>query len=196
MADPVRIVDLDAMPTMDPKHRDGAIQEGHLMVGSGRYWISKWIQFFTRSPWSHVALLFKDRATGQVMVLEAVEDDGVRIVPLERYLLRYDGRGPYDGRLVLAKIERLDDRKVQKALEHGRSLLHRPFDNLEILRILGRIMIRRKRRVHRDAAYMCSELVQECLKEADLTIGIDLAGFTSPAAFWRHRSVTPIGRID
>lgn len=196
MADPVRVEDIDALPTMDPKRRDETIRAGHLMFGSGRYWISKWIQFFTRSPWSHVALLFKDAATGAVMVLEAVEDDGVRIVPLERYLLRYDGRGPYDGRLVLAEIEHLDPGQARKAIDHGRALLHRPFDNLEILRILLRIVVRRRRSPNRDAAYMCSELVQECLKEAGIDIGIDLAGFTSPAAFWKHRSVKPIGRID
>lgn len=79
------------------------IRSGDLMFVSGDYLVSKTIQHFTDSPWSHVGILLRLGDIDRVLLLESVDDMGVRFAPLSKYLRDYENGQPYGGRIVLAR---------------------------------------------------------------------------------------------
>ena len=92
------------------------LQSGDLFFCSGNYKVSELIQRVTDSPWSHVGIILIARDIDRVLLLESVEDVGVRLVPVSKYLIDYEHGRPYDGPLVFARRTGVDE-----AAEIGRA---------------------------------------------------------------------------
>ncbi len=100
-------IDVNNFPTNSVSNYSeyrGQIKNGDLLLCAGSSWFSRLIQWATESIWSHVGFVMRLDKIDRVMVLESVESQGVRTVPLRKYLNDYDNKGnPYPGGLVIAR---------------------------------------------------------------------------------------------
>ena len=169
MADPLGVKAVAALPVLAYDQVRDQLQTGDIVFCSGTYFFSKSIQWFTKSVWSHVGIIYRDDNLLRIFVLESETAIGVRLVPLSKYLRDYHGRNkPYKGRIVIGRIApAADGEKVKKAISFGMDELTRPYDNWEIMRIAMRILFGRGRK-DRDRKYICSELVYEAFRKADI----------------------------
>ena len=170
------------------------LRSGDLFFCSGRYLVSRAIQKMTGSPWSHVGIIIRVEKIDRVLLLESVEDMGVRFAPLSKYLDDYDDARPYRGEMVVARVSALKQGDVPKVAEFGVDELTRPYDKDEIAKIVARIALGLGRS-ERDREYICSELVFECFAHAGLGFVYNPKGFISPEDVWIDSQVQPLGRI-
>ncbi len=170
------------------------LQTGDLLFASGNYVISKLIRKFTKSPWSHVGIIFPVKSPGGALLLESVEDQGVRFLPIGRYLNDYHRGRPYNGKLVIARVRNLKKKNVAELAKFGIDELARPYDRDEIARIVERIILGRGK-AKRDNEYICSELVYECFLRAGIEFPYDKRGFISPHNIWEDSRVELIARV-
>ena len=185
---------IKAMPVMDYQQLRTTLQSGDLFFASGNHILSKTIQKMTDSPWSHVGIVFQVASLRRVLLLESVEDQGVRFAPLSKYLRDYDKGKPYNGMVALARCQGVDSNLVGELAASGIDELTRPYDKDEIAKIVARIALGRGK-WKRDREYICSELVQECFSRAGLPFKNDRRGFISPENIWRDSRVSLLGRI-
>jgi cell wall-associated NlpC family hydrolase len=171
------------------------LRSGDLLFCSGSYVFSGLIQRFTRSVWSHVAIVHRDDQLGRVFVLESETGIGVRLVPISKYLRDYHGRRrPYRGQIVLARVQpEPDEQAARKAISFGMDLLTKPYDNYEILRIAARIAFRVGRRTQ-DRKFICSELVDECFRAAGVRFK-RRDNYVSPDDIWCDPAVKLLARV-
>ncbi|MFS9416867.1 MULTISPECIES: YiiX/YebB-like N1pC/P60 family cysteine hydrolase [Citrobacter] len=171
------------------------LKSGDLFFASGDYLVSKAIEKVTDSPWSHVGIVFVLPQIDRVLLLESVEDMGVRLAPLSKYLSDYDDIGkPYKGRVVLARYDTLAKSAVEQIAAFGLNELTRPYDKEEIARILARIALG-KGKAKKDREYICSELVYACFNNAGVNIAYNPKGFISPEDVWQDTHISLINRI-
>lgn len=171
------------------------LKSGDLFFASGDYLVSKAIEKVTDSPWSHVGIVFVLPQIDRVLLLESVEDMGVRLAPLSKYLSDYDDiEKPYKGRVVLARYDTLAKSAVEQIAAFGLNELTRPYDKEEIARILARIALG-KGKAKKDREYICSELVYACFNNAGVNIAYNPKGFISPEDVWQDSHISLINRI-
>jgi len=173
------------------------IRSGDILMCSGTGSFSRMIQAATGSIWSHVAFVMRLDAIGRVMVLESLEPQGVRTVPLRSYLNDYDSKGnPYPGGLVLIRHGDFESLAEPQSLRNfgqfSVDLFGYPYDKREIARIALRITAaklglsrRQRRELSPGREYICSEYVGECYKQIGINIQHDERGFMAPADFAR-----------
>ncbi|WP_223594016.1 YiiX/YebB-like N1pC/P60 family cysteine hydrolase [Neobacillus bataviensis] len=175
------------------------IRTGDLLFCSGRHIVSELIKKVSDSMFSHVALLcyWNDR----VVVLESVENDGVRAVPLSHYLYNYENSNKkYKGELYLARHEEVgnphfDLGKINKMLGNAVDLLNYNYDKDEIARIVARVGLGIGK--HKDdKAFICSEFVDVCFKQMDIVFGRDPMGFIFPEHIAADAKVRPLFEIQ
>ena len=161
----------------------GEIKTGDILFCSGGYLVSELIKKLSNSLFSHVALLVIWNE--HVLVVESVEDDGVRVVPLDHYLYNYENsKKKYKGKMYIARhgvvdSSDFDKEKIKAMCDRAISLLNRNYDKEEIGRIVARIGLGLGR--HKDdEEYMCSEFVDECFKEMGIGLSRDPMGFIFP----------------
>ena len=148
-----------------------SIQTGDIFFASGNYPISRIIEHFSDSMFSHVGFVFTWNE--RVLLLESVEDDGVRMVPLSHYLSDYENSGePYNGRLFLGRYN----------------------DKDEISKIIARITIGLGKHGDNDA-YICSEFVDICFREIGIVFPRDSRGFIFPEHIAADTNVQPLYEI-
>jgi hypothetical protein len=186
----VKKLDLTTYEKYRPK-----LESGDLFFCSGNYLMSKAIRKFSKSPWSHVGLIFRIEEIDRVLLLESVEDFGVRLAPLSKYLDDYEKGRPYDGLLVFARMTKVTQTWVTKMASFGCDELTRPYDEAEIAQIAARIALGIGRRKNDKRAYICSELVNECFKAAGYNKFETLDGFISPEAIWVDQNVDFLARV-
>ncbi len=97
------------------------MQGGDILFQTSLSSQSRAIQLATRSPYSHVGILFYVK--GKPMVLEAVQP--VRLYPLDRWIKK-----GAEGKWVAKRLKnrRLTPDEVKKLYRRGVSLLHLPYD--------------------------------------------------------------------
>lgn len=211
MATPLRCRMIGKMPVMSRDELCATARDGDLVFGSARYFASWAIRIGTCSPLSHVAIVVMPDDGSPPMLLEAVEDYGVRLVLVDDYFHDYEHGEPYRGTLVLARRTDVSPETAIVAIAAGGHLVGRDYDQQEIRRIILRLLryvfqqvarfltaglVRFKRRPpHQDGLYICSELVAHCYKRAGVRMRSDWRGFYSPASLWRDRRVRMIGRV-
>ena len=150
--------------------------------------------------WSHVGLVMRLDATDRVMVLESLEPQGVRTVPLRKYLVDYDNEGgPYPGAIVIGRhkgFEKVATNGLHRFGQFAADLLGYPYDKDEIAKIAARIAAshlrftkKDKKALKRDREYICSEHVWECYRRLGIRIKHDPRGFVSPCDFARAKDV-------
>ena len=195
MADRLGVKAVTALPVLAYDQVRDQLQTGDIVFCSGTYFFSKSIQWFTKSVWSHVGIIYRDDNLLRIFVLESETAIGVRLVPLSKYLRDYHGRNkPYKGRIVIGRIApAADGEKVKKAISFGMDELTRPYDNWEIMRIAMRILFRRGRK-DRDRKYICSELVYEAFRKADIAFRFNRNSI-SPDDIWKDARVEMKFRI-
>lgn len=195
MADHLGVKAVAALPVLAYDQVRDQLQTGDIVYCSGTYFFSKSIQWFTKSVWSHVGIIYRDDNLLRIFVLESETAIGVRLVPLSKYLRDYHGRNkPYKGRIVIGRIApAADGEKVKKVISFGMDELTRPYDNWEIMRIAMRILFRRGRK-DRDRKYICSELVYEAFRKADIAFRFNRNSI-SPDDIWKDARVEMKFRI-
>lgn len=195
MADRLGAKAIASISLLDYDQIRAQLRTGDIVFCSGTYFFSRTIQWFTRSVWSHVGIIYRDDNLQRIFVLESETVIGVRLAPLSKYLHDYHGRNkPYKGRIVIARLTPApDDEKLKTAISFGMDELTRPYDNWEICRIAMRILFRRGRKV-RDRKYICSELVYEAFRKADVAFKFRRNSI-SPDDIWSDERVTMQFRI-
>ncbi|HRD93495.1 MAG TPA: YiiX/YebB-like N1pC/P60 family cysteine hydrolase [Accumulibacter sp.] len=195
MADPLGIKAVAKLPILDYDEARDQLRTGDIVFCSGTYLFSRTIQWFTRSVWSHVGIIYRDDNLLRIFVLESETAIGVRLVPLSKYLRDYHGRNkPYKGRILIARITpEPDDEKLKAVISFGMDELTRPYDNWEIFRIAMRILFRRGRK-NRDRKYICSELVYEAFRKAEVLFTFRRNSI-SPDDIWKDGRVVMKFRI-
>lgn len=171
-----------------------SLKSGDLLFTSGNYLVSQAIQHVTDSPWSHVGIIFVIPSIDRVLLLESVEDMGVRFAPLSKYLSAYENNRPYSGSIVTATVEGVTEQSVAPLARKGVDELTRPYDKDEIARILARVVLGAGKMVQ-DQEYICSELVYECFADLGIVLNVNPKGFVSPEDIWQDPRVTLAQRI-
>ena len=195
MADGLGRKAIARLPIVDYDQVRDQLRTGDIVFCSGTYFFSQAIQWFTRSVWSHVGIIYRDDNLQRIFVIESETVIGVRLAPLSKYLRDYHGRNkPYKGRMVIARITPgPDDEKLKSVISFGMDELTRPYDNWEICRIAMRILFRRGRK-NRDRKYICSELVYEAFRKAEVAFKFHRNSI-SPDDIWNDERVMMQFRI-
>lgn len=194
MAEKITYKELEKLPITPYSDFRNKLQSGDLFFASGNYLISKLIQTFTNSPFSHIGIVFPIKSLDRVLLLESVEDFGVRFAPLSKYFTDYSNGKPYSGIIVIARVENLDKEKIEEIAKFGIDELTRKYDNEEIGRIVSRIALKKGKKV-RDREYICSELVYECFLKANIEFSYDKRGFITPENIYLDKRVKLLCRI-
>jgi hypothetical protein len=172
------------------------LRTGDLLFISGNYASSTRIRAFTHSPWSHVGLILQLPILDRVLLLESVEQIGVRLIPLSKYMDDYDDGGkPYDGVLVVARVEGVTQKTAQGLMQFGADELGRPYNQEEIAVLFDPDALQKGRPPAGERVYVCSELIQACFHHAGLDFPNDPGGFISPENIWADARVSLLARI-
>jgi hypothetical protein len=182
----------DAYPTIKDH-----IRSGDILLCSGNRPFSKLIQKATQSRWSHVGFILWIEDFKQLMVLEAVESHGVRIVPLQGYIDNYNGSGkPYGGDLMIGRHIHFNKDNIHGLAEFGSKLFGYPYDYGDIAKIAFRLSLRaagykkRHQILESSDAYICSEYAYLCYQKVGTEIAHDkLNGFIMPADFAADKNI-------
>ncbi|SNX59123.1 Permuted papain-like amidase enzyme, YaeF/YiiX, C92 family [Nitrosomonas ureae] len=194
MAAHIENKDIKALPVLPYSDLRAKLKSGDILFASGDYWASKAIQKVTENPWSHVGIVFRLDSIDRVLLLESVEDMGVRFAPLSKYLDDYEDGKPYKGRVVLARCKDVNSSTVEGIAGFGIDELTQPYDKDEIAKILARITLGIGKK-EKDREYICSELVHECFSHAGKEFEFNSKGFISPEDVWLDEKVSLVGRI-
>ena len=171
------------------------LRTGDLLFCCGNYAISRIIEHFSDSMFSHVGLLFCWNS--RVLVFESVEDDGVRLVPLSHYVRDYENSGAaYDGRLFVGRHEEpLEPGRLDAMLGRAADELNRKYDKEEMLEILARITIGLGRHED-DDTYICSEFVERCFREVGIRFDRDAQDYIFPEHIAADPNVQALWEIE
>ncbi len=196
MADHLNEADVSATAVKNYADVRANLRSGDLFFCSGNYLVSRAIRHFTDSPWSHVGIILVVKEIDRVLLLESVEDMGVRMAPVSKYLTDYEDGEPYDGMLVFARTTAATPQAINAVAQFGCDELTRPYDKEEIGRIMARIALRIGReREANNRTYICSELVYECFKQAGYQFS-HADDYVSPEDVWRDDSVSLLARVQ
>ncbi len=204
-------IDDDVLKTLKPEpFGDVAkrVRDGDILLCSATDPFSRLIRWATRSPWSHVALAYRWRSVGRIMVFEAVQQLGVRCVSLERFVSETStGQKPYPGRIILARHADYADKGGAAGGAAMRRLADAAVDRFgdrfapgEVLKIAARIALGRTGRKTpkflgpRDE-YICSEYAAKCFEAVGIKIAWDGRGFIAPASFANDPNVKAIAQF-
>ena len=194
MADHLESKDIKALPVLSYADLRAKLKSGDILFASGDYLVSRAIQKVTGSPWSHVGIVFRLDSIDRILLLESVEDMGVRFAPLSKYLDDYEDGKPYRGRVVLARCKDVNAQTVTGVSIFGIDELTQPYDKDEVARILARITLGLGKK-EKDREYICSELVYECFSHAGKEFAYNAKGFVSPEDVWLDETLSLVGRI-
>jgi len=192
---------VDSLPVESYSVLRKRLQSGDLFFCSGDYLVSQMIRKVTNSPWSHVGIVIVVSSIDRVLLLESVEDVGVRLAPLSKYLTDYGEGSAYDGRIVIARLSALTmteglnyNQKIEAITKYGADALTLPYNKEEIGQILARIVLGIGKKAA-NKGYICSELVASCLAEAGIGISAGSGGYVTPEDVWRDPTVNLLARI-
>ena len=194
MAAHIERKEIKALPVLPYSDVRAKLKSGDILFTSGDYLISKAIQKMTGSPWSHVGIVFRLDSIDRILLLESVEDMGVRFAPLSKYLKDYENGKPYKGQVVLARCKDVTSETIGGLSTFGIDELTQPYDKDEIAKIMARITLGIGRK-ERDREYICSELVYECFARAGKEFAYNPKGFISPEDVWVDEKLSLVGRV-
>lgn len=190
-----------SIPELYYKDARNLIRSGDILLASGNAMFSKLIKFATKSEWSHVAFIMRQRFD-RFFVFESVETIGVRTVPLSGYVYDYNGtKKGYNGRLLIARHEDVDvsklDEKSNKAANIAISMLGYPYDSIEIGKIAGRLLLRRfgigiDREPEDNGVDICSEYDDRLFKAMDIKIKRKHQRSIVPNDYYKDPKIHPV----
>ncbi len=145
---------------------------GDVLLFRGRGLSSQAIRLLTRSPYSHVGLVFPYE--GRVFCLEAV-GVGVRLILTSEVVRRYHGGIDY------YEVPGAASEQRHGAIAFCFAQLGKLYDRPGILRFFFAILFNRKPAVREDQAWFCSELVAAAYRAQGLALAPVSSAYTSPA---------------
>jgi hypothetical protein len=196
---------LTALPPQRYAEIRGQVRTGDLALCSGDHAFSKVIRWATKSDWSHIAMVVRLDEIDRVMILEAVQKIGVRMVPFSRFLCDFQPPDkPFPGKVVIARhdsVAEASPQQFRKMSEFATDQLGLPFDALEVTKIALRIAfarpnVRLPRLIQPNDEYFCSEYVAECYRRLGIDIPWDGRGFIAPCDFAKAPEVRAIARVS
>lgn len=169
------------------------LETGDLVFFSGNYLASQLISRGTKSAFSHVGMVVRLTEIDRVFLVEAVET-GVRFAPLSKYVGRRNRRG-YFGAVATARIENLNAKQKLDMASKAGDLLTQPYGFLNVFLFTCYVwfgfVFKRVR-----GQYMCSELVEACMKAARLKpLKHEPGQHISPENIWRDEDVSLLARL-
>jgi hypothetical protein len=199
---------LEILPPMPYAKLRESLRDGDIVLCQGRDPFSRLIQWSTKSPWSHVGMVFRVDSLDRVIVIEAVEKIGVRAVALSDFVSRDSaGTHPYPGKILFVRHKALSgdvtDPRVREVADFAFAKLGCKFAPGEILKIAMRIIDARlfgNRKTPRflipDDEFICSEFVAGAYAKAGLTVPWDGLGFIAPSDFADDAAISPVAQGD
>jgi hypothetical protein len=148
-----------------------SFRTGDVLLFRGRGLLSLIIRVITRSPYSHVGLLYSFE--GRVYCVEAV-GAGVRIILLSELLQHYDGGVDY------FEVE-ASDKQRRRAVSFCFQQLGKIYDKPGIFRFAASLIFDRRAVSPRDDRWFCSELVAAAYAAQDLPLTAVQEAYTSPS---------------
>jgi hypothetical protein len=194
VADPLSLNELERLPITKYAEIRPKLDSGDLLFGAGRSLVAKAIQNATKSPWSHVGIVFNAGSIDRKMLLDSVEYAGIRLAPLTKFLNDYEHGKPYDGVVVLARFQAINPEMVVRLGTYGSDLLGQPYAREDVGRIMARVALGIGREPN-DPGYICSELVHYCFERAGYKFDHDSRRFIAPTDIWVDRNVTLLARV-
>lgn len=194
MAENIDAVSFARLPVTDYRQIRSQLRSGDLIFCSGEYLFSKAIRCITNSCWSHVGIVFQLGSIERVLLLESVEDVGVRFAPLSKYLSDYQGGRPYEGRIAIARIDGLAADQLKNLAKSGLDLLTQPWGWAVAVYILFRLFFNRLRRPEA-RSFLCSELVSHGFAAAGIAFRAGKKRYVSPGDIWEDARVHMLWRI-
>jgi Permuted papain-like amidase enzyme, YaeF/YiiX, C92 family len=147
-------------------------EAGDVLLFRGRGLASLAIRLLTRSPYSHVGLVFLH--DGRVFCFEAV-GVGVRLILMSELMRRYHGGIDYYEVLAAATGQR------HGAIDFCFRQLGKLYDRPGIIRFLIAIVFNREPAARDDQEWFCSELVAAAYRAQGLALAPESTAYTSPA---------------
>jgi hypothetical protein len=184
------------------------VRDGDILLCAAHDPFSRIIGWSTKSPWSHVALAWRWPAVGRHIVLECVQQLGVRAVPLDRFIRETSsGQKPYPGKIILARHRILGEGSAQEQAARASDLAKFAIDRIgdrfssaEVLKIalrivVGRLDIHMPKSLGPNDEFICSEFVAKCFERINIQIQWDGLGFIAPADFADDPNVGAVARF-
>jgi Permuted papain-like amidase enzyme, YaeF/YiiX, C92 family len=193
MADTISRAALRSLPIEDYRTYREQLQTGDLIFFSGNLIASKLISMGTKSAFSHIGMVVRLDEIDRVFLVEAVET-GVRFAPLSKYVGKNNRKG-YFGAMAAARIDGVtEEHKLAMAREAG-DLLTQPYGFLNVFLFTCYVwfgfVFKRVR-----GQYMCSELVEACMRRAKLKpLSHEPGRHISPENIWRDARVSLMARL-
>ena len=196
---PIPINEFPGVPAMSYVDARQEIRSGDILLCSGNALFSRLIKFATKSIWSHVGFVLRVDTIDRIMVMESVENIGVRTVPLSSYLYNYNGsRKPYNGKILIARHNAFKPEYVHDLSRRAVDLLGYPYDNAEIAKITGRLawsalgLNTITRELKDNGAYICSEYAYYLFKSVRVNTAHAGKGFVTPGDFAKTPEVNTV----
>jgi hypothetical protein len=199
---------LTHMPPEPFKTISRRVRDGDLLLCSAYDPFSRLIGWATKSPWSHVAIAYRWPSLGRIMAFEAVQQIGVRTVPLQSFIRQSStGQKPYPGKIILARHEDFAAAHGKHTSDEARRFADFAIDRFgdhfapgEIFKIalrvaLGRFDRRMPKFMGPKDEFICSEYVAKCFERVGITIPWDGRGFIAPADFANDPKIKAIARF-
>jgi hypothetical protein len=201
-------VPASALTDLPPQDYDAIrrlVRTGDLALCHGTQAFSRMISWGTGAPWSHIALIVRLDEIGRVVVFEAVEKIGVRMVPLKRFVSEDSGHHkPYPGDIVICRHDefagKISPERLEKLTAFATDRLGAPFEAGEMVKIAARIAlgwfgVRLPRMLETDDEYICSEYVGRCYEAVGIKVPWDGRGFLAPSDFAADPKLKAIARV-
>jgi hypothetical protein len=159
---------------------------GMAIFCEGEYEISKAIEGFTDSPFSHVATVINLPVIQRWGVLEATKDHGVHIGHLDYYL------DSYRGDLVLVNVPGFLRGDTTKLLQTQFDLIDDAYDiGLEVSMVAHKLCELYPLKQDKNE-YFCSGLYEQGRKATSVPLKFAGPGMASPEQVWCDPSIVPV----
>ena len=170
------------------------IRNGDIALFSGHGGMSRLIEHFTVSPFSHVGFIWRMDAIDRIMLLESVENLGVRMLPLSIKVNGGLSGSPMNGELLVARHDDFPapgpafDAAFGEMTKVAVDRLGCPYNVEEIGMIganiaaaLGGIEVPEV--LKPSNAYICSEYADVCYRALGIEVARKRPHFVAPADF-------------
>jgi hypothetical protein len=184
------------------------VRDGDLLLCAGDDPFSRLIGWATKSPWTHVAIAYRWPSLGRIMAFEAVQQLGVRAVPLSTFIRQSStGKKPYPGKIILARHADFAAGRGERSSDQARRFADfavdrfgDPFAPIEIVRIglrvaFGRLDRETPKSLGPRKEFICSEYVARCFERVGVAIEWDGRGFIAPCDFADDPRISAIARF-
>lgn len=182
------------------------LQTGDIMLFSSTGVFSQVIEHFTDSLWSHSALVWRvgDAAFDRLLLLESIENVGIRAVSAGNRINGAGSAKAYDGKLVVVRHKLMPDpltpAMVSDMTRFGLDHLGYPYNPDELIKIAARIAlglagITLHSHLKPINSYICSEFVAKCYESVGVTLAPDVGGYMAPSDIADDPNIYPVTAI-